>query len=361
MENSDDVQNAHEAWMFQEMRTGLRNKRNHALERWAEIRRRYVYQGRQYEPHEIIEWFMNAPFQEVAGVSKELGVDWKTIASDVEWMADPPRAFDKKEGGSSDTSDSFPGCAGIYAAPRVIEDIQQCYFYHTIDLPGHGTMEGDWDLRRGIRDYLGRVDFTGKRVLDIGTANGMISFEIEKLGGQVTTFDLSKEYSWDLVPYARGRRNADMVYEHRQHIDMLNNAYWFGHRLLHSNARAVYGDVYHIPEQIGEVDIVIYGSILLHLRDPFLALQGGARVAREAIVVTEVHGRRAFRSKAAHMRFLPNPQKLEPLDTWWELRPELVVRMIKVLGFDNVRVTYHSQLRKGRKIRLYTVVGRRTP
>jgi len=185
-------------------------------------------------------------------------------------------------------------------------------------------------------------------------------FGTERQGGQVTTFDLSKEYSWDLVPYARWEGYEDIRHGHRHHIDMLNNAYWFCHRSLHSNTKALYGDVCHIPEQIGKVDVVIYGSILLHLRDPFLALQSGTRLAQEAVVVTDVLRDRAVKSEEPHMRFLPDPEALGPKDTWWDLRPEFIVRAIKVLGSEDMRVTYHTQPCRGEKVQLYTVVGRRT-
>jgi SAM-dependent methyltransferase len=40
----------------------------------------------------------------------------------------------------------------IFATPRKVEDVADCYFYHTMELPGHGVIEGrEWDLR-------GRVD-----------------------------------------------------------------------------------------------------------------------------------------------------------------------------------------------------------
>jgi hypothetical protein len=163
-----------------------------------------------------------------------------------------------------------------------------------------------------------------------------------------------------LVPYARWKDYEIILHGHRHHIDSLNNAYWFCHRCLKSNAKAVYGDVYNIPAQIGEVDIVIYGSILLHLRDPFLALQSGTRLARETVVVTDVLRGQTLKPKEPYMKFLPDPETLEPKDTWWDLSPEFVVRVIKVLGFEDIRVTYHSQPCKGEMVQLFTVVGRRT-
>jgi hypothetical protein len=52
--------------------------------------------------------------------------------------------------------------------------------------------------------------------------------------------------------------------------------------------------VYAIPEEIGLVDIAVYGSILLHLRDPFLALQSGLKLVKDTVVTSEpLHGQGA--------------------------------------------------------------------
>jgi SAM-dependent methyltransferase len=247
--------------------------------------------------------------------------------------------------------------SAVYANPRLVTDLAQCDFYHTIDLPGMGTVEGHWDLRAGLGAYLGNLAFLGKRVLDVGAANGLLSFFMEEQGAEVVSFDLDETGEWDLVPFARwGEREA--IAEDRQRIlNRLNNAYWFCHRLRNSRARMVYGSVYRIPDEIGPVDVSVYGSILLHLRDPFLALQNGLRLTREAVVVTEFL--RGDGPTGPFIGFLPDAATQEPKDTWWDLRPEVVVRMIGVLGFEDVTVTHHQQTYEGRPNAMYTVVGRR--
>ena len=50
----------------------------------------------------------------------------------------------------------------IYTEPRSVSDLKECYFYHTMDLPGIGKIEGNWDLRPNLKKYLGGVDFTRK-------------------------------------------------------------------------------------------------------------------------------------------------------------------------------------------------------
>jgi len=250
--------------------------------------------------------------------------------------------------------------APIYAEPRLVTDLNDCYFYHTIDLPGVGTIKGNWDLRGRLEEYLGHVDFSRRRVLDVGAANGLLSFSMEEHGAEVVSFDLDRNAKWDLVPFAawtdyEAVRPGNQLVTHR-----LNNAYWFAHRLLNSRARVVYGSVYDIPVGIGAVDVAVYGCILLHLRDPFLALQNGLRLTRETAIVVEPLRAQPVATTEPYVGFLPDPSSLEPKDTWWDLRPEAIVRMLGVLGFGETTVTQHVQLYEGQEHSLYTVVGRRT-
>ncbi len=248
---------------------------------------------------------------------------------------------------------------GVYAKPKTVTDTNECYFYHTIDLPGYGTIKGNWDLRGGLKEYLGRTDFRDKRVLDVGTANGMLSFQMEKQGAQVVAYDLSKDFDWDMVPFAQ-YDYLTISDERKRIIDRLNNAFWFCHRLLNSNVKVVYGNAYKIPDEIGLVDISVYGAILLHLRDPFLALQSGLRLARHKVIIVEQVRGQPIQHVRPYMEFLPDPLAVHPKDVWWGLRPEVIIRMIGVLGFEEVSITHHTQIYDGKETMMYTVVGERT-
>ena len=70
-------------------------------------------------------------------------------------------------------------------------DVDECYFYHHMDLPGLDEVGKGWDLRETINEYLGGYDFRGKRVLDVGTASGFLTFEMEKRGAEVVSFDMA--------------------------------------------------------------------------------------------------------------------------------------------------------------------------
>jgi SAM-dependent methyltransferase len=158
-----------------------------------------------------------------------------------------------------------------------------------MDIPGFGHVDGEWDLREGIDAYLGNVDLRGKRVLEMGTASGFVCFHMERKGADVVAYDLSGQQDWDVVPYARDGEAAFRS-DRKNHIRKLNNAFWLCHRAFKSESKMVYGDAYSVPEDIGMVDVCTFGSILLHLRDPFLALQRALRLTKETVIVTDMLG-----------------------------------------------------------------------
>jgi hypothetical protein len=247
-----------------------------------------------------------------------------------------------------------------YAAPRRITDLANCAFYHTMEIPGYGLVEGEWDLRESVGDYLGNVEVHGKRVLDLGKASGFLTFHMEAQGAEVVAYDLSGEEPWDVVPYAGDDPNTRLA-QTRTHVWRVNNGFWLAHRAFQSQARVVYGTVYAIPEEIGPVDISVVTAVLLHLRDPFLALQNALRLTRETVIIAEaVRDPRLHDVGEPYLRFLPNPVSCEPKGGWWEFSPEAVRRFVAVLGFEDTAVTHHTQTYQGERVPVYTVVGRRT-
>tara|TARA_B110000438_G_C15760706_1_gene627141 strand:- start:134 stop:907 length:774 start_codon:yes stop_codon:yes gene_type:complete len=245
-------------------------------------------------------------------------------------------------------------------------NVEDCYFYHTMELPDFGVVYGEWDLRKNLNKYLGNVDFSNNSVLDVGCANGFISFQIEKQSSRVLAYDLSPEQEWDIVPY----HNINLeqhIQERKKHIEKINNGFWLAHKAFSSDVKMIYGSIYNINSEIGQFDIGILGSILLHLRDPFLALQEVSKHIKKKIIITDIV--RKYRGKLPAlielfpsiniMRFLPHISNNNQHDTWWELSPKLVSNFIKILGFENIQVTHHYQIYKGKKIKLYTVVGER--
>lgn len=259
----------------------------------------------------------------------------------------------------------------IYATPKIITRIEDCYFYHTMDLPGYGIVEGECDLRQNVKDYLGGLDFNGKRVLEVGAANGFLSFYMEKQGAEVIAYDLSENESWDLIPYSHSQYDYQgAVRQRKLHISKINNAFWLAHKAYRSRVKMVHGDIYHIPQGLGGVDISIFGSILLHVRDPFLALQNALKLTRQTVVITDLFPQEDRlekilwklwrRPEKPLMYFLPDFNTCEPYETWWRLTPEVVKKFIGVLGFTRAELKCHFQIyRGGHKQKFFTIVGHR--
>jgi hypothetical protein len=257
--------------------------------------------------------------------------------------------------------------SGPYADPRVVTDPDDCYFYHTMGIPGHGVVEGQWDLRTNVEAYAGGVDYSKKRVLEVGTASGFLCFWMEQQGAEVVAYDLSEAQAWDVVPYASVPGDV-FAADRRAIMRKINNGWWFAHRAFGSHARVVYGTVYEIPETIGAVDIATYCSVLLHVRDPFQALYRGSLLTAETMVVTDLIGPKGGAPPAGlhpetgrpQMQFIPDFTTASPPETWWFLSPEIVQAFLGVLGFGDATVSRHVQGGVLGDYDLFTVVAHRT-
>jgi SAM-dependent methyltransferase len=233
------------------------------------------------------------------------------------------------------------------------------YFYHSIDLPGRPTIVGAWDLRENVQAYLGGIEVKGKKVLEVGAANGFVSFHLEKCGAQVVPFDLSPERLGDIMRYP-GLDVVAFEAEYRAVVTGLNKAWWYAHEAFSSSLTLRHGTAYDIPEDLGPVDISTFGSILLHLRDPYSALASAARLTRERIVVTDVHNppfrttsrldgiiRRLPANAASLARcngMLFNPTLNQDPCTWWTFSAGAIHRLLTAVGFSRFTTSYHRQL-----------------
>ncbi len=233
------------------------------------------------------------------------------------------------------------------------------YFYHSIDLPGLPTIDGAWDLRPNVDAYLGGVDLKGKRVLEVGAANGFLSFHMERGGAAVVPYDLSPDRLGDIMFFPGLDRDA-FEREYRSVVTGLNRAWWHAQRALGSLLTLRHGTAYEIPESLGPVDIATFGSILLHLRDPYSALAAVARLTRERIIVSDlfnppfrtsswvdglirrIPAHAASVARQSGMIFNPS-RNLDPC-TWWSFSPGAVQDLLTAVGFDRTRTTYHRQL-----------------
>jgi hypothetical protein len=185
---------------------------------------------------------------------------------------------------------------------------------------------------------------------------------MESRGADVVSCDLSYEHEWDVVPFAR----ADVegyTQERQAHIHRLNNGFWFTHKACKLRSKVVYSPIYSVPAAVGPVDICTFGSVLLHLRDPFLALQRALRLTRNTVVVTEAIHRNFIPTMLTQgfgrpsLVFLPRYRVRRPMDGWWIVTPRAVLAFLATLGFEDAKVSYHVQLYQKSRRLCYTVVA----
>jgi hypothetical protein len=87
------------------------------------------------------------------------------------------------------------------ASPDAIA-VADCDFYHTMDLPISWLRTGQWDLRVRFDQYVGGVSLAGRTVLDVGAASGFLSFEAERRGATVTSFEAAHAGQYRVLPFA---------------------------------------------------------------------------------------------------------------------------------------------------------------
>jgi hypothetical protein len=246
-----------------------------------------------------------------------------------------------------------------FAAPRSVQSIEECWFYHVMDLPGLGQVGGQWDLRATADAYFGGYSFSGKRVLDMGAASGFCTFEMERRGASVVSFDMADDGKWDHVPFPLHPATLEHnITQNRLTVERMKNSYWLAHRLLGSRAQACYGNVYDIPQKLGHFDAVMIGQILVHLRDPVAALTSACRMA-DSVILTEG----MMNLPLALASFYPKPGDSAFNYSWWRYSVGLYRRILGILGFEiaQVRSARHRCLVEGAKPwpRLTTIVAHR--
>jgi SAM-dependent methyltransferase len=216
-----------------------------------------------------------------------------------------------------------------YATPLTVDNPDDCFFYHRLNIPGHGEVGTQWDLRACIDNYLGKFNYRGKRVLDLGAAAGYLTFEMEKRGAEVVSFDMVDGTQWDVVPrWDIQKEMPTRLEQQSKGAQRLKNAYWFAHKHLQSKARAYYGDIYDLPGGLGEFDVAMFGMILSHLRDPFQALYSASRLVKETIIITN----QMMETKQPIASFIPTRANDEKM-AWWSLSRGCLTQMLELLGF----------------------------
>ena len=208
-------------------------------------------------------------------------------------------------------------------------------WYHTLELAPGVVTPGWFDLRPTV-DLLPWPEVSGKRCLDVGTYDGFLAFELERRGAaEVVATDISSHQDWDWPP-RRSQRGSELLEELAG--GEKGRGFEVAKEALGSSVERTIVSVYDLePEAIGTFDVVVCGSLLLHLRDPLRALAAirsvceGHFLSMEEIdlVLTLRHRRRP----------VPRLDGVSNLLHWFVPNAAAHRRMLEAAGFELVRWT----------------------
>jgi len=151
-------------------------------------------------------------------------------------------------------------------------------WYHTLELAPGVETPGWFDLRP-ILDRMPFPDVAGKRCLDVGPYDGFLAFELERRGAaEVVAADIAHPSQWDWAPASRARNTETQL---QMAGSEPGGGFEIAKRAVGSSVERVEVSVYDLaPETVGEFEVVVCGSLLLHLRDPVGALAAIHSVCR---------------------------------------------------------------------------------
>jgi len=157
-------------------------------------------------------------------------------------------------------------------------------WYHCIEVAPEVVTPGAFDLRP-IVDRLPWPDVVGKRCLDVGTYDGFLAFELERRGAsEVVAIDIAAHEQWDWELHMRA---LGPQYLRKVAGPQLGAGVRVARRLIGSSIQLEQVNVYDLsPGAVAEFDVVVCGSLLLHLRDPLRALEAIRSVCRGELLCT---------------------------------------------------------------------------
>ena len=223
----------------------------------------------------------------------------------------------------------------MYINPQKNIKINDCHFYHSFLFPDGTEIKGDWDLTQCVKEYLLNFNFNKTKVIDVGSASGFLSFYMESMGADVTSFDMPDGSYWDVLKYPGYKPAIHDVY-----CERLYNSYNYAHEAFGSNCKIYRANIYNeLPEDMDMFDGAVFGTMLSHVRDPMLVLMNILLKVKDfAILINPFPDR-----KLSGSLFIPNTNHFDR--TWWCLDISTIERMVNSIGWsiENVSKVYPIQ------------------
>jgi tRNA (mo5U34)-methyltransferase len=203
------------------------------------------------------------------------------------------------------------------SAEQIRSEVAKIRWFQQIDL-GNGIVTPGAEHSVGKLEILGIPDnLRGWSVLDVGAWDGYFSFEAERRGAR-------RVLATDHFCWGGGGWGT-------------NAGFQLARRVLGSKVRDKRIDVLdHSPDSVGVFDLVLFLSVLYHMRHPLLALEKMASVTRKMMIM-ETHVDMLDCPRPA-MAYYPGCELCNDGSNWCGPNPAMIEAMLKTVGFRKVSI-----------------------
>jgi 2-polyprenyl-3-methyl-5-hydroxy-6-metoxy-1,4-benzoquinol methylase len=184
--------------------------------------------------------------------------------------------------------------------------------YHQLNLGAGLILQGYYDMTKYIGYYELAASLEGKTVLDIGTASGYFALECARRGARVTAID---------------------IYEAPLLMGILE--------LVDVDIRYVQKSIYDLDARFGLFDLVVCGSLLLHLPDQFGAIQRIRSVCSGRAVVSTACTADSESNPRPLCEFIGQKATDDDYYAYWTLGAAALKHMMVTAGFSQVENQNH--------------------
>jgi len=236
-----------------------------------------------------------------------------------------------------------------WTAEQIADAIKRHQWYHNIDL-GYGIVTPGvgfhpiWDMIRRTRKH---VDYRGKKVLDIGSWDGMWAFEAERAGAAAVVATEVQYSAYKTFLLCRDILESNVLpYYNCSVYDLHSRLDGF---LFESPSRE------DVPED-KYFDIAQNFGLLYHLRDPFYGMsqtrsvlkKGGTAIFETAVILDDPAPYMLLNGYMTHA-----PRVYDDPTTWWAMTIPCFMEMMSSTFFrpieSTMQVIYQMTV-DGRKI-----------